>query len=64
MEFLLRLLMNRVMGHLIHRGIDRIATGNRPPETLTKEERQQRKAARQTLRKARQAGRIAFRLWR
>ena len=61
MDAIIRMIFNRLLGHLMSRGIDHLARGGRDPATMTQEERRDYRAAKQNGRKARQMSSIARR---
>ncbi|NBZ87610.1 hypothetical protein [Stagnihabitans tardus] len=61
MDAILRMIFNRLIGLVMSRGIDHLARGGRDPSQMSREERQQYRAAKQNGRRARQAASIARR---
>ena len=61
---LIDMILRRVMGRLINRGITHVAGGGKDRAEMTPEERRQARSARQTARRARQAARLARRMMR
>ena len=64
MDRLLAMILNRLMGQLIRKGINHVATKGKPPAQMTPEDRQTAKLAREAGRRAAQAAKLARRLMR
>jgi len=61
MDAILRMIFNRLLGHVMRRGVDHLARGGRDVSQMPPEERQAYRDAKQTTRRARQAGSIVRR---
>ena len=61
MDAILRMILNRLFGLAVNRGIDHLARGGRDPAEMTKQERKEYRAAKQNGRRARQAASLARR---
>jgi len=61
MDAILRMIFNRLLGHVMNRGIDHLARGGRDRAAMTKEVRRDHRAAKQNAKRARQAGSIVRR---
>lgn len=64
MDRLIQMILNRLMGQLINKGITHVANKGKTPAQMTPEERQQAHLARQAGRRVSQAARIARRFIR
>ena len=64
MNQLLRMLMNRLIGHAVNRGMDHLARGGRELSEMSKEERRAYREGKQSSRRARMAMNFARRFWR
>ncbi|MBI1172060.1 hypothetical protein GC209_11720 [bacterium] len=68
MDRLIQMILNRLMGQLINRGIkagiDHVAAKGKAPEEMSPEERKSAQAARKAGQRAKQAANIAKRMMR
>ena len=62
MDRILRMIVRRLAGRALNRGIDQMAGGGKAREDMTPDERRQARQARQNARRARQAARLMRRL--
>ena len=64
MDRLIRMILNRLMGQLVNKGITHLANRGKTQAEMTPDERAQAQLARQAGRRAAEAARIARRLMR
>ena len=62
MNRIVSMVLRRLLGRAMNKGIERAAGGGKAREEMTPEERQQARMARQSAKRARQAARLARRL--
>ena len=64
MNRLIQMILRRVMGHLINRGIDHVASRGKAADQMSPEDRAQARTTKEIARRARQAANIARRMMR
>jgi hypothetical protein len=64
MDRLIQMILRRLMGHLVNRGIDHIASRAKSPDQMTPQDRSVAQNAKAVARRARQAANLARRMMR